>query len=166
MKKLVLWLSVLLVLLFVIIITLSFLSAPAKDEGTTAGTQAALQDGTLYPLTLRSPEGAETELQVEVADTKAERAYGLMNRAVVTHGMLFVFSVEEPVAFWMKSTLVPLDIAYFNAQGQYVSSTTMDPCRLDPCKLYPSEKSVLYALEMPKGFLEQTPVGPNWTMQK
>jgi uncharacterized protein len=59
------------------------------------------------------------ELTLEVARTAAQREYGLMNRtAVPPHtGMIFVFERDEPVDFWMKQTLVPLDMIFVAADG-------------------------------------------------
>jgi uncharacterized membrane protein (UPF0127 family) len=116
----------------------------------------------LYPLTLRSSGGQTLTLSVEHATTEAQREYGLMNRSSVTHGMLFVFDQPQELVFWMKNTLVPLDIAFFTADGAFVSSTTMVPCTADPCVTYPSGGPSLYALEMPEGFLKQHSLGQDW----
>ncbi len=119
---------------------------------------------TLHPLTLHPQSGADIPLQVEWASTEQEREYGLMNRSFLDHGMLFIFQNAQPMTFWMKNTLVPLDIVFFDANRAYISSTTMQPCVADPCTLYPSAEPAQYALEMPAGFLQKTPVGKGWTM--
>lgn len=67
-------------------------------------------------VTLRAPAA---QLNVQVATTEAERERGLMG---VTHlqphtGMLFVFDNDAPVAFWMKDTLIPLDMVFSGADG-------------------------------------------------
>ena len=56
---------------------------------------------------------------VEVADTDAERTQGLMFRDNMAkfESMLFVYDNPQQVAFWMKNTLIPLDILYFTAEG-------------------------------------------------
>ena len=56
---------------------------------------------------------------VEVADTDAERTQGLMfrNNLAKFESMLFVYDNPQHVAFWMKNTLIPLDILYFTAEG-------------------------------------------------
>ena len=56
---------------------------------------------------------------VEVADTDAERTQGLMFRENLAkfESMLFVYDNPQQVAFWMKNTLIPLDILYFTAEG-------------------------------------------------
>ncbi len=59
------------------------------------------------------------DLTLEVARTDAQRAHGLMDRTTVpAHtGMIFVFDADGPVDFWMKDTLVPLDMIFVAADG-------------------------------------------------
>ena len=61
--------------------------------------------------------------EVELADDDAERAQGLMHRDSMERfsGMLFVYDAPQKVAFWMKNTLISLDILYFTAQGQLLN---------------------------------------------
>jgi uncharacterized membrane protein (UPF0127 family) len=117
---------------------------------------------TLHPLTLISPDGNRTSMQVEWATTPAERETGLMNRTMVPHGMLFIFDTADTLNFWMKNTLVPLDIVFFDDKDMYVSSTHMIPCTADPCQIYPSGSPAKYALEMPSGFLSGMHMTKGW----
>jgi uncharacterized membrane protein (UPF0127 family) len=61
----------------------------------------------------------KADLTLEVARTSAQREYGLMNRtALPPHGgMIFVFPNDGPVDFWMKDTLIPLDMVFVGADG-------------------------------------------------
>ncbi len=94
-------------------------------------------------------------LRVAVADDEAAREQGLM---AVTDlggldGMLFRFHATVTRTFWMKDTLVPLDIAFFDAAGRFVSATTMPLCRVDPCPTYVAAGPYEDALEARQGSL-------------
>ena len=75
-----------------------------------------------------------------------------------------MFGAEQPLSFWMKSTLIPLDIMYFDAQGNFVSSATMEPCKRDPCPSYPSSGFAQFVLEMPAGYMAEKGIGLGWKM--
>lgn len=61
----------------------------------------------------------KADLTLEVARTPAQQEHGLMDRRYVAPhtGMIFVFGGDEPVDFWMKDTLVPLDMIFVAADG-------------------------------------------------
>lgn len=70
-------------------------------------------------------------------------------------GMLFVFPREQPLAFWMKNTLIPLDILYFDAQLRLVSvARNVPPCKSAVCPSYPSAGPGQYTLELNAGVAE------------
>ena len=85
----------------------------------------------------------------EVAKTSAQRSLGLMHRRQVpTDGMLFVFPVPTRGGFWMKNTLVPLTIVFFDSAGKRVRKLSMTPCREDPCRIYNPGRTYRFALEL------------------
>ncbi|MBB5016627.1 DUF192 domain-containing protein [Rehaibacterium terrae] len=92
---------------------------------------------------------------VEIADDDASRARGLMFRDHLPdgHGMLFIHDREEPQAFWMKNTRIPLDILYFDDRRRLVSmAQRVPPCSAgDRCPSYPSERPARYTLELNAG---------------
>lgn len=93
-------------------------------------------------------------LRLEIADDAEERRDGLMFRTSLDEdaGMLFVFEQESPRSFWMKNTLIPLDVLYINSSFEIVDIKNMPPCGdLDPCPSYPSAAPAQYALEINGG---------------
>jgi uncharacterized membrane protein (UPF0127 family) len=96
---------------------------------------------------------------VEVADDDAERARGLMFRDELPadRGMLFIHEREEPQAYWMKNTHIPLDILFFDDARRLVTQQRdVPPCSLgDACPPYPSDEPARYVLELNAGEAER-----------
>jgi uncharacterized membrane protein (UPF0127 family) len=63
-------------------------------------------------------------------------------------GMLFVFPTRTTGGFWMKNTLVPLTIVFFDSAGKRVRKLSMTPCREDPCPIYDPGRPYRFALEL------------------
>ena len=106
--------------------------------------------------TMNLPIGART-FTLEVADTDPLRVKGLMFRTEMPedHGMIFVFPDEDDRGFWMKNTLIPLDIVYLDADGRVVSVKSMVPRDLNPV---PSDGPAMYAIELNAGVAAKTGV--------
>src|SRR5215203_1946053 len=104
-------------------------------------------------LTIVNSSGERVPVHVEIADTPGERHTGLMGRSALAEeaGMLFVFEQELILWFWMKDTLIPLSIAYIDAEGRIVDIQDMQP--LDETD-HPSAEPAQYALEVNQGFFE------------
>ena len=96
-----------------------------------------------------------TRIPVEIADDDAERARGLMFRDELAAGtgMLFLHDREEPQAYWMKNTRIPLDILYFdNARKLVAQQRDVPPCSAgNQCPPYPSNAPARYVLELNAG---------------
>ncbi|SDR01512.1 hypothetical protein SAMN05428982_2887 [Pseudoxanthomonas sp. CF385] len=96
---------------------------------------------------------------VEIADDDAERARGLMFRDTLTDGtgMLFIHEAEEPQAYWMKNTRIPLDILYFDDGRKLVTQQrNVPPCSAgDACPSYPSDQPARFVLELNAGEAER-----------
>ncbi|OGT31122.1 MAG: hypothetical protein A3E87_04370 [Gammaproteobacteria bacterium RIFCSPHIGHO2_12_FULL_35_23] len=89
-----------------------------------------------------------------MAKTSTAREKGLMNQSYLApnQGMLFIFKQSQYLDFWMKNTLIPLDILFINDQWQIVNVQTMSPCTTAPCPIYVSAVPANYALEVNAGF--------------
>ena len=92
---------------------------------------------------------------IEIADDDAERARGLMfrDRLGPRDGMLFVHEQEQPLAYWMKNTRIPLDILYFDSALRLVAQQRdVPPCTAgNACPSYPSRVAARYVLELNAG---------------
>jgi uncharacterized protein len=110
-----------------------------------------------YPegwVTVARSQGGDLVVPVKVADTAELRQHGLMEVPELPDGtgMLFLFEEERTGGFWMKDTLVPLDIAFVDATGEVVAILAMDPCEADPCETYAPGAPYRSALEVPQGW--------------
>jgi uncharacterized membrane protein (UPF0127 family) len=95
-------------------------------------------------------------LTVEVASTPEEKSKGLSGREEVADGtgMLFVYSAEDDLSFWMKDTLVPLSIAFIGADKKIRKFGNMaEPLVLDSVR-----GRGKYALEVPLGWFDENGV--------
>jgi len=108
-------------------------------------------------------EVAGTQFEMWVADTHDTRQRGLMFVTTeqmaplpdgVQRGMLFVFEHEQHLSFWMKNTIIPLDVAYLASDGSVVATHTMAPLDERPYQ-YPSGSPARFALEVNANLLTQ-----------
>ena len=134
-------------------------TAFAQSEGSSSA-EIPLGTGTetsqLAGMTIINSVGERVPVQVEIANTDAERQTGLMGRSALAEdaGMLFVFEGEQELSFWMKDTLIPLSIAYIDAEGRIVDIQDMQPLDNVPPH-YVSAEPAQYALEVNQGFFEE-----------
>lgn len=95
-----------------------------------------------------------TCVSVEIADTPDLRSKGLMFREHLneTEGMLFIFDSEGYWGFWMKNTLISLDMIWIDKDMKIVHIQTAPPCREENCVTYYPPKPAKYVLEVNVGF--------------
>ena len=112
-----------------------------------------------------SPSAARCAL---LAATEAQREKGLMGVTDLKGyvGMVFRFAGDTQSGFYMKNTPMPLSIAWFRADGTFVSSADMAPCGdRNDCPIYGASGSYRYALEVPQGQLASLGIGPGSILQ-
>jgi uncharacterized membrane protein (UPF0127 family) len=94
---------------------------------------------------------------VELAKTEAEREKGLMNRTQLDKnaGMFFIFDKEGVYPFWMKNTLIPLDIIWIGAFNKVVFiSQNVQPCKSLICPMINPSARAKYVLEINAGVVK------------
>jgi hypothetical protein len=95
--------------------------------------------------------------QFETAVTSEEKEKGLMFRKSLAKdsGMLFVYQKEEYMSYWMKNTLIPLDIAFIDRDFRITDIHSMKPLDETPVS---SKAKAMYALEVNPGFFQRAGV--------
>lgn len=91
-----------------------------------------------------------TCFSIEIAETPQERQIWLMHREHLPEksGMLFVFQQQSPYGFWMKNTLIPLDMIWIDQDQKIIDIQQAVPCTTDPCPSYKPSWPALYVLEL------------------
>jgi uncharacterized protein len=135
-------------------VLLPILASGCSPETSSSGTNTSssgLPTGTLRLGPSRVP------LRVEIAETDAARRHGLMGRTSLPAeaGMAFLFDRPTEASFYMKDTLIPLSIAFWDRDGRIVAILDMTPCRKDPCPLYGSGQQFVGAVEANRGYFRQ-----------
>ena len=114
-------------------------------------------------ITITDRDGNVTACCVLVAATAAQRERGLMEVTDLQGytGMLFVWEDDTGGGFWMRNTPTPLSIAWYAADGSFVSSAEMEPCGdSDSCPTYNPDGDYRFALETFQGDLAALGAGP------
>lgn len=90
---------------------------------------------------------------IEIASTPKHHAQWLMNVKYLAaeSGMLFVFDKEDTYSFWMKNTLIPLDMIWIDQNHTIVDIQTATPCITKQCETYWGKERASYVLEINGG---------------
>lgn len=129
-------------------------ASPAPTATSSKMPPGFTQEGSLRFVRKGSGEVIR-QIDIEIADNDTERSKGLMYRSSMPDsvGMLFIFEVSEPQSFWMKNTLVPLDIIYVDENKQIVTiQANTKPLSEEPI---PSYRSAQYVVEVVAGFCQR-----------
>jgi uncharacterized membrane protein (UPF0127 family) len=121
-------------------------SPPAPAAPANAAPAAATGPRVIFP------DGHV--VSVEIAADDELRAQGLMFRDHLNPGtgMLFLFNQDDDHAFWMKNTLIPLDMVWIGADQRVVHvKYNVPPCKIENCPSYPTGVMSRYVLEVAGG---------------
>jgi uncharacterized membrane protein (UPF0127 family) len=122
-------------------------SAPAASAVSSAPAPASANGPRII-----LPDGFTVHL--EIASDEDTRQQGLMyrDRLPDATGMIFIFPAAGDYPFWMKNTLIPLDMVWIDANKKIVHvAHDVPPCKADPCPNYPPHAVALYVLELAGG---------------
>ena len=97
----------------------------------------------------------DIKIKIEIADNDLGRAKGLMFRESLCEncGMLFIFDENSEKNFWMKNTLIPLDIIFIDEKFLITKIEKAEPCKKGECGIYSGTGK--YVLEVNQGFSEK-----------
>jgi len=105
-------------------------------------------------LTIATAQGPKL-FHVELATTEPQREQGLMYRSTLAAdaGMLFVYTYAQPVTFWMKNTIIPLDMIFIGSDGHVVSIHEREVPFSE--EAIPSGEDAQYVLEVNGGTVDR-----------
>ena len=136
--------------IFAALITITACNQPAHNS--TTDTDQALRPSPIPLPQAVFPDGFTVDL--ELALTSEEISRGLMFRPSLpeNRGMLFLFDQPRLPTFWMKNTLISLDLVYLDGTGAVVDVIAdVQPCAADPCPNFPPSRPAQAVLEIGAG---------------
>ena len=138
-------------MLVVIMLAVAVINEFARHQPQKESGAAAMQYATV---TLFTQTAKPLLIKAEVAATEEQITTGLMFRKSLgkDQGMLFVFPNVNVQHFWMKNTLIPLDMVFIAENMTIIKIHHAIPCSSDPCQLYNSEQPIKYVLEVNGNF--------------
>jgi uncharacterized membrane protein (UPF0127 family) len=147
-------------------------STPSPTTSSAPGELPQIPDGIAVPPTLEGLPLAyvavdDEPLLVAVAATRSARRQGLMAVTDLQDldGMLFTWAADTAGGFWMRDTVLPLDIAFFDVDGDLVVTFPMEPCDQGArCPVYDPGAEYRYALETAQGRLDRLADGARLTL--
>lgn len=153
-------------ILIALIIILFVFPGLLKKENNNLGYYMFTKEGELT--IADSLNNIKVKIEIEIADTDYERQLGLMNRLSMNEkqGMLFIFPEDAIQSFWMRNTLIPLDMIFVNSNKQIVTIHRNTKVLSD--QSYPSTAPARYVLEVNAGFTDKYKISVedkiNWTV--
>jgi len=124
-------------------------------------TSVSIDKGIIRPsfetgvIRIETKRGEFFDINTEIAKTLLEQEFGLMyvRKLDSNKGMWFPYNQERTLSFWMKNTLIPLDIIFINKDFQIVDiKENFLPCHEDVCESYMAKVKAQYVLEINSGY--------------
>lgn len=140
---------------------------PAATVAAVASLEPSEPFG-LTTVTVRAPDKrVALSLPAYDAYTEQTRARGLMHRAHLPRraGMVFRFAQDRDGGFYMKNTLIPLAVVFFDQGGTVVGVREMQPCTTPSCPTYRPDARYRGALELNLGFARRIGVRRGWHVE-
>ena len=139
----------------IVLLAVLVLAACARAPATAGPVPNPSLDLPQGNLTVAGSGGPKLSLHVQIAETTQSREQGLMGVKTMPDqvGMAFLFGEPATTGFWMKDTLIPLDIAFWDGNGGIVATSTMTPCTTDSCPVHQPPTSYVGSVEMNAGLL-------------
>lgn len=126
---------------------------PTSTQNHTTPVVQTTPKGQNLPISAIAILPDRTKIELEVARTNEQKAMGLMYRPALpdNRGMLFPFSPDQPVSFWMKNVPVALDMIFLH-QGEikYIAAS-VPPCTANPCPTYGPNTPIDGVIELRSG---------------
>lgn len=135
-------------------LTLASLLACAKPQMSTTTTSSPVAVPASASVGPRIVFPDHSAVSVEIASDPETRTQGLMFRDHLADnvGMIFLFPKADEYPFWMKNTLIPLDMVWIDEAHRIVHiSHDVPPCKADPCPDYPPNAKASSVLELAAG---------------
>jgi uncharacterized membrane protein (UPF0127 family) len=155
-KKTTILIAAIALIILIIIVSIALQQKKETPELKTFQTNKDIQKLQAKNITLQRSDENIT-INAEIADNNEERTKGLMYRTEMGEyeGMIFIFENERQLTFWMKNTLIPLDMIFADDTGKIINIEEAQPCKQENCPLYGSQGNAQYVLELNQGFCKQ-----------
>ena len=145
-------LSVAGIILGVLLISCSSPVPASSPIQMSSPPEASVDAGQTLPISAQVIIAGRT-IELEVARTQQQQAMGLMFRTVLAdnRGMLFQFKPPQPTKFWMKNTLIPLDMVFLQNGKVAAIAASVPPCTQEPCPTYGPDTAIDQVVELRGG---------------
>ncbi|TAH18559.1 MAG: DUF192 domain-containing protein [Cytophagales bacterium] len=166
MSKRVQIIALILIIVFLLPFLLPFLKSFFSEKGNEKAAEEYVQSQTTNTSPSFKKEGELSfisktnqqeikKIQIEIADNEGERQQGLMYRTAMEEGqgMLFIFPNSEPQSFWMKNTLISLDLLFVDENKEIVTIQKYAQPKSESS--IPSSKPAKYVVEVNAGFCDR-----------